>query len=54
MIQVFAEVGGVHMQIGKAYPYREGLRPESWRLVEGLKQIVDPNGRVNPGSLGLD
>jgi FAD/FMN-containing dehydrogenase len=42
------------MQIGKSYPYREGLRPESWRLVEALKKTVDPEGRVNPGSLGLD
>ncbi len=42
------------MQIGKAYPYREGLRPESWRLVSAVKDIVDPEHRVNPGSLALD
>lgn len=54
IIDVFAGVGGVHMQIGKAYPYREHLRPESWRIVESLKQALDPTGRINPGVLGLD
>jgi len=54
LIDLFCDAGGIHMQIGKSYPYREGLRPESWRLVEALKKTVDPEGRVNPGSLGLD
>lgn len=54
LIELFQDVGGIHMQIGKSYPYREGLRAESWRLVEALKTAVDPERRVNPGSLGLD
>ena len=54
VIEVFAQVGGVHMQIGKAYPYREHLRPESWRTIESIKRALDPEGRVNPGSLGLE
>ncbi len=54
LIDLFCQLGGIHMQIGKAYPYREGLRPESWRLVSAVKDIVDPEHRVNPGSLGLD
>lgn len=53
IIDAFSAAGGVHMQIGKAYPYREGLRPESWRIVEDLKRALDPQSRVNPGSLGL-
>ncbi len=53
LIDYFAETGGVHLQIGKAYPYRDGLRPESWRLIEQIKQALDPDGRINPGSLGL-
>ncbi len=53
LIDVFQDAGGVHMQIGKSYPYRESLRPESFRLVEELKKVVDPNGRMNPGALGL-
>ena len=54
LIELFCERGAVHLQIGKSYPYREGLRPESWRIVEAVKRSVDPRGRVNPGSLGLD
>ena len=54
LIELFRDAGGIHMQIGKSYPYRDGLRAESWRLVEALKTAVDPERRVNPGLLGLD
>ncbi len=54
LIDLFCEIGGVHLQIGKAYPYREGLRPESWRVIEDVKKALDPKGRINPGSLGLE
>ena len=48
------ETGGIHMQIGKLYRYKEGLAPESWRVVDKIKAALDPKRRVNPGSLGLD
>jgi FAD/FMN-containing dehydrogenase len=51
---LFLERGAVHLQIGRTYPYRAGLAPAAWRLVEALKRAVDPEGRINPGSLGLD
>lgn len=54
LIAVFQSAGGIHMQIGKSYPYRDGLRPESWHIIESLKRSLDPDGRMNPGSLGLD
>lgn len=54
LMHLFSEHGGVHMQIGKAYPYRDGLREESFRVVEAIKQALDPQGRINPGALGLD
>ena len=54
LIDLFERVGGIHMQIGKSYPYRSGLRQESWRIVDAIKDTVDPNRRINPGSLGLD
>ena len=54
LIRVFRENGGIHMQIGKSYPYKDSLRPESWRLVEAVKEAVDPEKRINPGALGLD
>ena len=54
VINAFFDIGGVHMQIGKAYPYRKSLRPESWRVIQAVKDAVDPTHRVNPGSLGLE
>ncbi|MDJ0709232.1 MAG: FAD-binding oxidoreductase [Woeseiaceae bacterium] len=54
LLEVFRKAGGIHMQIGKSYPYREGLHAESYDLVESIKRAVDPECRVNPGALGLD
>jgi hypothetical protein len=51
--QLFLAHGCTHFQIGKSYPYRQGLRPEAWRIVEGVKRLLDSECRVNPGSLGL-
>ena len=54
LVDLFEQLGGIHMQIGKTYKYRSGLRPESWRIVDAIKDVVDPARRINPGSLGLD
>ena len=54
LIDLFCDAGGIHMQIGKSYPYRDGLKPESWRVVQAIKDAVDPENRVNPGSLGFE
>lgn len=51
--QLFLAHGCTHFQIGKSYPYRQGLRPEAWHVVEGVKSVLDSEHRVNPGSLGL-
>ena len=53
LVELLSEMGAVHLQIGKSYLYREGLRPESFALVQAIKQAVDPNNRINPGALGL-
>lgn len=53
MNALFVEHGAVHMQIGKAYPYREGLEPASYAMVEAIKRELDPDGRINPGALGM-
>lgn len=53
LCELFLKHGAVHMQIGKAYPYREGLEPESYKVVESLKKQLDPTGQINPGALGL-
>lgn len=45
--------GATHLQIGRTYRYREGLRPTTWDLVATLKRALDPHGTMNPGALGL-
>jgi FAD/FMN-containing dehydrogenase len=42
-----------HVQIGKHYHYRETRAPESFALLTAIKRAVDPDGLINPGSLGL-
>jgi FAD/FMN-containing dehydrogenase len=54
LAELFLARGAAHLQIGKTYPYREGRRPEAWRLLEAIKSAVDPDRLMNPGSLGLD
>ncbi len=53
LADLFAEHGGTHLQIGKMYRFRESREAETWKLIEGIKKLVDPDGVVNPGSLGL-
>lgn len=53
IMDVFAQVGGCHFQIGKAYPFAETRKPEALALLQALKAAVDPDGLMNPGSLGL-
>jgi hypothetical protein len=53
LTELFLSRGATHLQIGRTYRYREGLRPEAWHLLEAIKRSVDPRGLVNPGSLGL-
>ena len=49
----FKELGGVHLQIGKTYQFKEGLQPDTYKVIQGIKAMVDPDGRVNPETLGL-
>ena len=54
LVAIFTRHGGVHMQIGKDYPYRQTRKPSTYALLEDIKAAVDPDGRVNPGALGLE
>ena len=49
----FMEQGAVSFQLGKFYYYQEGLEPTSAALLAQAKKLLDPAGRMNPGSLGL-
>jgi FAD/FMN-containing dehydrogenase len=54
LIATFSEIGAVHLQVGKTYPYRQGRNPNTWKLLEAMKDALDPQRLVNPKSLGLD
>ena len=53
MAKRFDDLGCCHIQVGKYYEYQPLMEPETWKLTQGIKQLVDPDGLVNPGSLGL-
>ena len=50
---IFQRHGAAHLQIGKFYPYLRGREPNNAALIRNLKQLVDPQRRLNPGALGL-
>jgi hypothetical protein len=51
---IFTELGAVHMQVGKSYPYLRERQGEAERLLRDLKRSLDPDGLMNPGALHLD
>jgi D-lactate dehydrogenase (cytochrome) len=53
LARIFMEHGAVHQQLGRFYPYRAALAPETFGLIAGIKRLVDPGNLVNPGVLGL-
>ena len=50
---VFTRHGATHMQIGRAYPFRDRVGAANWELLTSLKAAVDPQNLMNPGALGL-
>ena len=53
LVMLFAELGAASNQIGKTYPYLQAMEPRTARLLEDLKNVVDPGRAMNPGGLGL-
>jgi D-lactate dehydrogenase (cytochrome) len=51
--QVYLDLGGINWQIGRDYPLQSVMQPESWAALTAIKRVFDPQGRMNPGSLGL-
>ena len=50
---VFGRHGAVHAQVGRFYRFSELMDPGSHDLLKRIKQALDPEGRMNPGVLGL-
>ena len=48
MVARWAEFGGVHMQIGRKYPYFSTRLPATKALLRTLKAALDPDGVINP------
>ena len=53
LLALFAELNAMHMQVGKKYRYLEGMDPAARALIESIKAQLDPDGLMNPGTLGL-
>jgi FAD/FMN-containing dehydrogenase len=53
IVGIFGRMGGMHFQIGRTYPLKDLSDPAGWRLLEAMKAAVDPDGRMNPGVIGL-
>jgi len=54
VIEICAELGCGHFQIGRSYPYLESRDEASVLLLETIKSALDPTGALNPGGLGLE
>jgi FAD/FMN-containing dehydrogenase len=53
LIDIYTEMGAVHVQIAKSYKYHETRDPQTLALIDAIKDVLDPNCLVNPGSLGF-
>ncbi|MCF6219987.1 MAG: FAD-binding oxidoreductase [Robiginitomaculum sp.] len=49
---LMAEHKAAHLQIGKTYDYQQSLNPGARVLLKAIKDEMDPDGLINPGSLG--
>jgi len=53
LVALYAAHRAIHFQLGKAYPYGSVIAPESLELLRAIKQVLDPQGIMNPGALEL-
>lgn len=54
IIAIFRSLDATHVQIARTYPLHAALDPAAWEILTALKRAVDPQGLMNPGSLGLE
>ncbi|MCC7083370.1 MAG: FAD-binding oxidoreductase [Burkholderiales bacterium] len=54
LVEMLSGFDGGHFQIGKYYPYLQHLRDDACRqAIRDVKRMLDPDGLLNPGALGL-
>jgi len=49
---LFHSMGAVSAQIGKFYDLPGALEPETYAVLTSIKDLLDPDRRLNPGNLG--
>ena len=54
LIELFAELGAVHLQLGKVYEYAGRMDPGAAAMAMAIKDVLDPRRRLNRGNLGFD
>ena len=53
VIDIFHDMGAIHLQIARSYPLKQSHDAAGWDMLKALKAQVDPKGLMNPGSLAL-
>jgi FAD/FMN-containing dehydrogenase len=53
IVDLCAEFGCGHFQIGRTYRYRESRDPASRRMLDAIKAVADAERQLNPGGLGF-
>lgn len=51
IVASWRDLGGVHLQIGRKYPWLETRQPATVDLLRALKSELDPQDVVNPGNI---
>jgi D-lactate dehydrogenase (cytochrome) len=51
--QLLRDAGGIHLQLGKYYPYDELVPSTTGAFAADLKRLLDPDGTLSAGNLGL-
>jgi len=51
---VYISLGGTNWQIARDYPFKDIQKSATWSLLNSIKNAVDPERLMNPGSLGLN
>lgn len=54
LTRMFRDMGSLHVQWAKSYPFSEALEGgTAWSVLKQLKDLTDPRHTLNPGVLGL-